>query len=62
MNFQKVEIEISFEGDVMIQKSTVKRPNGDVITVRKYEMKDEQLHLSQICNNVRGLRIFNKMK
>ena len=61
MNFQKVEIEISFEGDVMIQKSTVKRPNGDVITVRKYEMKGEQLHLTQICNNVQGLRIFNKM-
>lgn len=43
--FKKVEIEISFEGDVMVQKSTVKRPDGDVITIRRYEMKNDQLHL-----------------
>lgn len=59
---EKVEIEISFEGDVMVQKSTVKRPDGDVITIRRYEMKNDQLHLSQICNNVQGIRIFNKMQ
>ena len=29
----------------MVQQSTVIRPEGNVITVRKYEMKDDQLHL-----------------
>lgn len=59
---EKVEIELSFEGDVMVQQSTVIRPEGNVITVRKYQMKDDQLHLSQICNNVEGVRIFKKLQ
>lgn len=59
---EKVEIEISFECDIMVQQSTVIRPEGNVITVRKYEMKGDQLHLSQICNNVHGVRIFKKLQ
>ena len=35
----------------MVQQSTVIRPEGNVITVRKYEMKDDQLHLRKISSS-----------